>query len=198
MSAVYALQYPERVAHLILVSPVGVPKRPPDADKFFEKMNWKRRYAFKTFRAVWSSGFTPQDVVKYAGPKGKDWTSKLVTQRLFRVDDEDPLKPLLCDYLYHSYALPGSGEYALNKILSPGAWAYSPLIERMPLLKKFQSAHANRLKKSKKLSSIREKENENEESENESSQKETKRNESSRKNSMFFFEGVWQFRGIPK
>ena len=34
-------------------------------------------------------------------------------------------------YLYQITAAPGSGEYALNLLLEPGAWARRPLCERL-------------------------------------------------------------------
>lgn len=38
------------------------------------------------------------------------------------------------NYLHQIFLKPGSGEYALNTILSPGSWAKSPLIHRLPAL----------------------------------------------------------------
>jgi len=107
---------------------------------------WKRRFLLKTVRTLWVRGWTPHDAVRYAGPKGKDWVEKLVSRRLFRVSDENPLKPVLSNYLYHVFSGSGSGEYALNKILQPGAWAWNPLIDRLPQLKMYQqlrAKHAN-------------------------------------------------------
>merc|ERR1719242_2029463 len=66
--------------------------------------------------------------------------TKMVQRRLFRLDDDHPLKPLLIEYLYHVVAQPGSGEYALKLILQPGAQACHPLADRIGCLKKFQSA----------------------------------------------------------
>lgn len=38
-------------------------------------------------------------------------------------------------YFYHIAAGRGSGEFALRHLLAPGAWAYSPLQERLQELK---------------------------------------------------------------
>jgi hypothetical protein len=49
-----------------------------------------------------------------------------------------PCCPCCCrrrDYFYHIAAAPGSGEYALRHLLSPGAWAHAPLEERLKELK---------------------------------------------------------------
>lgn len=38
-------------------------------------------------------------------------------------------------YFYHIAAARGSGEFALRHLLAPGAWAHSPLQERLQELK---------------------------------------------------------------
>merc|ERR1719510_373185 len=65
---------------------------------------------------------------------------KMVQKRLFRLEDDHPLKVLLAEYLYHVVAQTGSGEYACNLILQPGAWANKPLVQRIGYLKRFQNA----------------------------------------------------------
>ena len=44
-------------------------------------------------------------------------------------------KEVLCDYLYTNNTLPGSGEYALNRVLKPIAYARNPTVNRIPKLK---------------------------------------------------------------
>lgn len=41
---------------------------------------------------------------------------------------------MLGDYLFHSAMLPGSGEFCLNRILKPGAYARKPTVNRIPKL----------------------------------------------------------------
>lgn len=41
----------------------------------------------------------------------------------------------MTDYLFHNAKLPGSGDYSLNVLLKPMAYAYKPLIQRIPKLK---------------------------------------------------------------
>ena len=77
-------------------------------------------------------------MIRISGPKGKALIQKIVQKRLFRLEEDDPLKELLAEYLYHVIAQQGSGEYALNKILQPGAWAHKPLATRLGQLKKYQ------------------------------------------------------------
>ena len=64
----------------------------------------------KTFAKLWNSGWTPHDLIRISGPKGVIGT-KGCTRRLFRLDEDSPLKTLLAEYLYHVIAQPGSGEY---------------------------------------------------------------------------------------
>eukprot|EP00484_Ammonia_sp_Unknown_P028525 CAMPEP_0197034808 /NCGR_PEP_ID=MMETSP1384-20130603/12777_1 /TAXON_ID=29189 /ORGANISM="Ammonia sp." /LENGTH=625 /DNA_ID=CAMNT_0042464767 /DNA_START=72 /DNA_END=1949 /DNA_ORIENTATION=+ len=134
----YALRYPQFVEHLILISPCGIPGKPDDAEKMLDNYSWKIRTMFKTFGKLWDSGWTPHDIIRMSGPKARGICEKIVNKRLFRLDENDPLKPLLAEYLYHVVAQPGSGEYALNKILAPGAWARNPLSKRMGALKVYQ------------------------------------------------------------
>jgi len=63
---------------------------------------------------------------------------KRVVERRLGLDDTNPLKQLLTDYLYHTLHDNGSGEYALNKILEPGVWARKPLYKRISVLKQYQ------------------------------------------------------------
>ena len=138
VAGVYAMKYPQYIEHLILISPVGVPERPKNSEESLKNYSWKVRTMFKTFAKLWNSGWTPHDIVRISGPKGKVLIQKIVQRRLFRLDDNNPLKKLLAEYLYHVVAQPGSGEYALNKILAPGAWAHKPLATRIGELKKYQ------------------------------------------------------------
>eukprot|EP01084_Bolivina_argentea_P040294 74470_1 len=138
MCAVYAIKYPQHIEHLVLVSPVGVPQRPVNADETLSKYSWKVRTMFKTFRKLWDSGWTPHDILRLTGPKGKELMQTYVQKRLFHLDDDGPLKALLAEYLYQGIGQEGSGEYALNKILQPGAWAHNPLETRIGILKHYQ------------------------------------------------------------
>ena len=133
----FPLRYPQHIDHLICVSPVGVPQRPPRSNS---KLSWGVKAMMSVGSKLWDSGLTPHDLIRLVGPKGKGMVQKMVQRRLFRLDDDHPLKPLLIEYLYNVVAQPGSGEYAMNLILEPGAWARRPLVQRIGCLKRFQSA----------------------------------------------------------
>ena len=59
---------------------------------------------------------------------------RYVESRLPTITCPDERKHLT-DYLYTNAMLPGSGEYCLNKILKPTAFAHKPTLHRIPLLK---------------------------------------------------------------
>lgn len=115
LSARYALKYPGNVKGLILLSPVGLPPLPaPDVQVPLQHMS--RGYLLWT--ALWSLNFTPQSLLRFAGPKGPDLLNSIIDRRFGRrwVDNE---RSLIGSYLYHITAAPPAGEYALNSILTP-------------------------------------------------------------------------------
>eukprot|EP01084_Bolivina_argentea_P286125 490787_1 len=148
-SILYALKYPQYIDHLILISPVGMPEKPKEWDERFNnrKVSWKVKLLIQFFTMLWEWGYTPNDILRYMGPNGKAFLSFIVDKRLFRLNDDSYdtkiLKELLSEYLYHILAMngKGSGEYALNKILMPGAWAYNPLCNRINGLKELQKEY---------------------------------------------------------
>ena len=56
------------------------------------------------------------------------------TSRRF-VDLEEQERINLDNYIYHISAQPGSGEFALARLLLPGAFARKPLFNRLPKLR---------------------------------------------------------------
>ncbi|ORX74234.1 alpha/beta-hydrolase [Linderina pennispora] len=142
MSALYAMKYPEHVERLVLVSPIGLPeppadlaerlkngtvrqpKKPEDDDKAVDaKPSFKRNVMFGMAMSLWERNYTPQWLVRMAGPYGPQ-TDKLLRERAD-----------LAAYAYQISVLPGSSEYALGNILRPGAFARRPLVSRMQGLK---------------------------------------------------------------
>ena len=149
-SILYAIKYPQNIDHLVLISPVGLPEKPEEYDRGLvdnPKIPFYIKLMIRFFTKLWEYGFTPSDIIRGLGPKGKDFLQWAVDKRLFRLngDDHDTkrLKELLSEYLYHILAMNGggSGEYALNKILLPGAWAVNPLCKRMGPLKELQKKY---------------------------------------------------------
>jgi cardiolipin-specific phospholipase len=68
---------------------------------------------------LWENNFTPQKLLRAAGPWGPSQVHKITMRRFGseRWAPED--SKLVSDYLYQMSSLPGSGEYALNSVLTP-------------------------------------------------------------------------------
>ncbi|CAG8764305.1 7246_t:CDS:2, partial [Racocetra persica] len=129
-SAVYALKYPDRVERLILVSPVGIPENPNGTETLKTLVG---RTMSNIIIKLWDSDITPQLIMRWAGPFGPSLVNRYTTRRFSHLDEQDRFD--LHDYLYHISSAPGSGEFALSRILAPGAFARKPLINRLPNLK---------------------------------------------------------------
>ncbi|KAJ1957214.1 hypothetical protein EC988_000948 [Linderina pennispora] len=151
MSALYAMKYPEHVERLVLVSPIGLPeppadlaerlkngtvrqpKRPEDDDKAADaKPSFKRNVMFGMAMSLWERNYTPQWLVRMAGPYGRRLINFYVSKFSFLSDKE---RADLAAYAYQISVLPGSSEYALGNSLRPGAFARRPLVSRMQDLK---------------------------------------------------------------
>lgn len=72
LAASYALKFPERVQHLVLVCPAGIGKRPDDwQPPGAMKSPWTLQgQLYRLARSLWESGLTPGMVVRAFGPWG--------------------------------------------------------------------------------------------------------------------------------
>ena len=131
LSAVYALRNPSRVDKLILVSPAGIPPKPDGWDDRFSGP--KAPFLYKLVRTLWQSNWTPQMLLRGAGHLGPRLMRTYSDRRFTTLDPEKV--SLLREYYYHINARAGSGEYALNTILTVGAFARKPLLYRLSGLK---------------------------------------------------------------
>lgn len=129
LSTLYALKYPEHVERLILASPVGLPpSTTPDyrtSVTGVEIPNWLSH--------MWQANYTPQWLLRTLGPLGRRFAYVYVTNRFPYLSASE--QEIFGSYLDQISSLPGSGEYALNAILAPGAWAREPLHHHLPDLK---------------------------------------------------------------
>lgn len=139
ISACYALRHPERVKHLIMVCPAGVGRKPDDwAPPASLQSPWTvRGQLYRLAVAAWEGGITPGGIIRTLGPYGKRMVEGY-TRRRFQSRGhhftEDEVQAFQA-YMYHVLAAPGSGEFALNKILEPFAFPRAPLEDRMHELK---------------------------------------------------------------
>jgi hypothetical protein len=77
------MSFPYRVPHLILASPVGVPKEPdtplPSRRYFHSSLTWRLGRDLTIF--LWKRGYTPQSGVRFMGPLGPLPVNIYVTRR---------------------------------------------------------------------------------------------------------------------
>ncbi|KAM7401280.1 hypothetical protein PAMA_005458 [Pampus argenteus] len=136
----YAIQYPSRVSHLILVDPWGFPERPETQTQSQEGQSQetevvKRRplpHWVKAIAAVVSL-FNPLAVIRAAGP----WGPGLVNR--FRPDFKRKFEDVFDDdtmtqYIYHCNAQSPSGEVGFRAMSESLGWAKRPMLQRVHLL----------------------------------------------------------------
>ena len=110
----------KRFDALVLVSPVGVPRRPPDGAK--------HGLVWRLARRLWGSGVTPQTLVRALG---RAPVRSFVRAR-FELPEED--HALVSEYMYVISAAKPGAEKSMNVLLEPGAWAKVPLQGRLDQL----------------------------------------------------------------
>lgn len=125
LSAAFAIKHRELVDKLVLASPVGVPRKP-------EGYEASQRRLFRVIFALWERGLTPQQLVRFAGPRGERLVRAAVQRRFWTLTPAE--HDVLADYIYQISAAPKSAEVSMNTILSPGAFARLPLADRIDRL----------------------------------------------------------------
>lgn len=125
IAASYALQYPKRVAHLILCDPWGFPERPISLSHQFKMPAWVNLVA-----ALFHP-FNPLASLRAAGPAGpvilKRIRSDLRRKFSSLIKDEHAIS----NYLYHCNAQTPSGEAAFKAMSGSHGWAKHPMINRI-------------------------------------------------------------------
>jgi cardiolipin-specific phospholipase len=128
----YALKYPQNVLTLVLASPAGIPEGEIGAMIKSDNLTLTQRALFSTFTRLWESGYTPQGAVRATGPVGRNLVRSYTTRRFPNLQPQDADD--LYEYLSAITALEGAGEYALQRLLKPGAYAKRPLADRLDQL----------------------------------------------------------------
>uniref|UniRef100_A0A665WY14 (Lyso)-N-acylphosphatidylethanolamine lipase n=1 Tax=Echeneis naucrates TaxID=173247 RepID=A0A665WY14_ECHNA len=131
----YAIQYPSRVLHLILVDPWGFPEQPktqPDDNPGQGAELVKRPSPPRWVKIIASvvSLFNPLAVIRAAGP----WGPGLVNR--FRPDFKRKFEDLFDDdtmtqYIYHCNAQTPSGEVGFRAMSASLGWAKLPMLQRV-------------------------------------------------------------------
>ena len=127
LSAAFALAHPTAVAHLVLVSPAGMPNESGARVRAARERHW----AVEAVARAWEGGVTPGSIVRALGPLGERFTLGVMARR-FGLQGEEGARELLGKYVYAiTAAQGGSGEKALSVLLEFGAHAKSPMGPRL-------------------------------------------------------------------
>lgn len=78
---------------------------------------------------LWDANVSPFSVIRLAGPLGPRFVSGWTSRRFNHLPGNE--SQTLHEYAYSLFRQKGSGEYALPYILAPGAFARSPVINRI-------------------------------------------------------------------
>ncbi|KAJ7638540.1 alpha/beta-hydrolase [Roridomyces roridus] len=164
-SVAYALKYPHRVNKLILLSPAGVPRDPnattaperelespptssnpstasiePATQQKVDEIRAEQSAAKarpsrtrRLFMHLWEEGWSPFQVVRSTVFWGPLLIGKYSSRRFSGLTEEETRN--MHDYILNITLAKGSGEYCISHILSPGAIARMPLVDRVAALK---------------------------------------------------------------
>ncbi|KAG2761763.1 hypothetical protein Pcac1_g26376 [Phytophthora cactorum] len=117
-STYFAEKYPQRVEHLMLISPAGVNS---------SSLKQEDLPSFLKFTALFY--ITPMSVIRFAGPLGPSLVRWSWRQRIKWTPATNIVRSgeadfgLITDYCYHNWALQASGDIAFYTHLHPGASA---------------------------------------------------------------------------
>ncbi|KAH3684775.1 hypothetical protein WICPIJ_004239 [Wickerhamomyces pijperi] len=99
----------------------------PDANGYVSRIPNLPSY----LKFVWDRNLSPFSLVRFMGPWGPSITSRWSFNRFGKTEGfENTMK--LHIYSYNTFVARGSGEYALTRLLAPGALARYPLLSRLP------------------------------------------------------------------
>lgn len=126
LSVAYTLKYPDRVNKLILLSPAGVPRPPPEGEHGGSRTR-------KLFMYLWEEGYSPFQLVRNTFVWAPMLVGKYSARRFTGLTDEDVRD--MHDYLVGITLKKGSGEYCISHLLAPGAYARHPIVDRIASVK---------------------------------------------------------------
>ncbi|XP_073677664.1 1-acylglycerol-3-phosphate O-acyltransferase ABHD5 [Garra rufa] len=125
VSTAYALKYPHRLKHLVLVEPWGFAARPNVQE------NWVPIW-IKVFGAAMNP-FNPLGLLRLAGPLGP------LLLQLLRSDFKQKYASVfaddtVADYIYHVNAQMASSETAFKNMTIPYGWPQHPMMDRVEMI----------------------------------------------------------------
>ncbi|XP_007245687.2 1-acylglycerol-3-phosphate O-acyltransferase ABHD5 [Astyanax mexicanus] len=127
VSTAYALKYPHRVKHLVLVEPWGFPAKPENLQMNCKVPMW--------IIALGTSmnPFNPLALLRLVGPLGPLLLQALRSdfkQKYYSVFKDDTVP----DYIYHLNVQTPSGEIAFKNMTIPYGWAQRPMMHRIEMI----------------------------------------------------------------
>jgi len=127
VSACYALKHHERIAHLILADPWGVPAKPAVEQR---QLSLTQKMIVKAMTMS-----SPLLVMRAVGPYGPSLVARTRPDIPAKFSHILENPEVVTNYLYHSNAQsPATGELAFSQLTEGLGWAKRPLIDRLPSL----------------------------------------------------------------
>jgi len=127
LAGAYAIAYPDRVKHLILADPWGLPPRPPAEESKRAKFPWWARallYTMEPLNPLWA--------IRVAGPFGQKLVEKMRPDLLNKFSVAvDGDTQAVSQYIFQCNAQRPSGESAFHALNSGLGWAKNPLVHRI-------------------------------------------------------------------
>lgn len=125
----YAIQYPDRVKHLILADPWGFPKKSLDPEKAAKIPMWVRAVAnvYRNFNPLWP--------VRFVGPLGQWVVEKMrpdLPKKFSSLLGED--SNAITEYIFQCNVQTPSGESAFHSLTEGLGYAKRPMLQRVDQL----------------------------------------------------------------
>lgn len=127
LACAYALSYPGRIRHLVLLDPWGFSAKPLEEPSHSFGLSAKTIAWIKTVTAAIGCA-NPLAIVRCAGPYGVEVLRKLYPNLGPRFLKENP--NAVYEYLYHCNAQSPTGEVAYTDMSYSFGWAKHPMLER--------------------------------------------------------------------
>jgi len=123
ISTCYTMKHPQKISHLILADPWGVPPPPPDVEEKIKKRGLLIRIV----------GATSLSMLRWAGPYGPSLIARFRHDIAPKFQDiyRQP-EAVVNPYIYHlNSQTPATGEDAFRQLTTAFAFAKNPLINRI-------------------------------------------------------------------
>lgn len=136
ISVAYCERYPERVEHLLLLSPVGVSD---ESDPSYQERvkrfqsSWRSRVFLVLFRSLFDMMTIGSFVRSLPEERSYGYARNYVEKRLPALTAVGE-KDAVTDYLFFNTMLPASGEQCIHKFLKSNIMAKKPLKDRITKL----------------------------------------------------------------